>query len=123
MKSLALHHMSYTAISLSFARKPVRKVSVNARVTYERALKDFSRFARLLMPAQLTARGFAYHVRMLMDAHVALSRSFPCFSLPIFEQKRDCLQFTYEFALTRVWQATLENEELGKKEELYQIPD
>ena len=52
-----------------------------------------------------------------------LSPSFPCFSLLIFEQKRDCLQFTYEFASTRVWQATLESEELGKKEEVDQMPD
>ena len=29
------------------------------------------------MPALLTARGFAYHVRTLMDAHVVLSPSFP----------------------------------------------
>ena len=88
---------------------------MTARVTYERALKDFLRFARLPMPTLLTAHGFAYHVRTLMDAHVVLSPSFPCFSLPIFEQKRDCLQFTYEFASTCVWQATLEKEELGKK--------
>ena len=67
------------------------------------------------MPALLMARGFAYHLCRLMDAHVVLSPSFPCFSLPIFEQKRDCLQFTYEYPSTRVWQATLENEELGKK--------
>ena len=98
---------------------------MTARVTYERALKDFLRFARLPMPALLMARGFAYHVCSLMDAHVVLSLSFPCFSLPIFEQKRDCLQFTYEFASIRVWQATLENEELGKKKEveLDQMPD
>ena len=67
------------------------------------------------MPALLTACGFAYHVRTLMDARVVLSPSFPCFSLLIFEQKRDCLQFTYELTSTRVWQATLESEELREK--------
>ena len=57
-----------------------------------------------------------------MDAHVVLSPSFPfpfhvvlSPSVLFFEQKRDCLQFTCEFALARVWQASLENEKLGKK--------
>lgn len=46
VKSLALHNMSQTAISLSFARKPVRKVNVTARVTYEQVLKEFSLVSR-----------------------------------------------------------------------------
>ena len=79
-------------------------------------------FACLLTPVPLTARGFPYHVCTLMDTHVVLSPSFPCFSLRIFEQKRDCLQFTCEFASASVWQASLDKE-LGKKEELNQMPD
>ena len=72
-------------------------------------------FARLSTPALLTARGFAYHVRTLMDAHVVLSPSFPFFSPADFRAIEKLLAVYIQVASDRVWQATLENEELGKK--------
>ena len=92
---------------------------MTARVTYEQALKDISLVFRCPRYLRLAAS----HITFARSWTFMLSPSFPCFPLLIFEQKRDCLQFTYEFASTRVWQATLESEELGKKEEVDQMPD